>query len=259
LHAAEQAVYEKLRERNVVSIHLGNDLYPTEARAKQFGIPQADLHRIFWNGVNTDYARLQSLGERVMNLLASGTEVKITAPNGTNLTMQIANREVFVSDGVVSQTDRSPGGPAAQVWLPAGEVYLAPVPGTANGTFIADTFFHEGKLIEALKLEFKAGKLTNMTAKSDISALRKLYDAAPAPARDVFAAVDIGINAGIEVPKNSRMITWMAAGTISVGIGDNRWAGGENSVPYGLFAQLIDGTLAVDGRNLIDRGRLLEK
>lgn len=258
---AEHDVYDKMLQRGVVGVHIGNDLYPTEARAKQFQIPRDQLERIFWGAIAANYDQIQSIGDRVRDTLASGKEVRITAPNGTDLTIQIANRPVFVSDGVVSEEDRYAKGPASQVWLPAGEVYVTPVPRTANGTFVADNFFYEGKLIEGLKLTFKDGALASMTSTkpADLAPLEKRYKAAPAPARDLFSAIDVGINPTIEVPQNSRLLTWMESGTISIGFGGNTWAGGDNDVAFAVFAQLPNGTLTIDGRKIIDQGKLLEK
>ncbi|MCH8824534.1 MAG: aminopeptidase [Planctomycetes bacterium] len=253
-----EPVYKKMLERGVLQVHLGNGLYPTTARAKQFGITKSELSRIFWNGVNTDYDRLQSTGARVKNILASGQTVRIIAPNGTDLTVEITQRPVFISDGVISSEDRYAGGPACQVWLPAGEVYVTPVPKTARGTFVADNFFFEGKHIKGLKLMFRDGKLTSMTSKSDITALQERYQAAP-EGRDVFAAIDIGINPSVQTPSGSRMVTWMAAGTISIGIGNNTWAGGDNDVPFDLFAHLTNGKLTVDRKTIVDRGKLLDR
>lgn len=257
---AFSAVYKKMLERGVLQVHLGNGLYPTTTRARQFGITKTQLSEIFWDGVNVDYARLQATGERVRNILASGRTVRITAPNGTDLTVQIAQRPVFVSDGVISVDDRYAKGSACQVWLPAGEVYVTPVASAARGTFVADTFFFEGKRINGLTLTFRDGKLASMTAQneSDLIALRERYDAAPA-GRDLFAALDIGINPDVTAPTGSRMVTWMSAGTISVGIGNNIWAGGDNDVPFDLFAHLTNGTLTVDGRTLVDKGKLLDR
>ena len=55
------------------------------------------------------------------------------------------------------------------------------------------------------------------------------------------------------------MVTWMAAGTISIGIGNNTWAGGDNDVPFDLFAHLTNGKLTVDRQTLVDRGKLLQQ
>lgn len=252
---AMETVHEKIMDRNVVQVNLGNGLYPTAALAERFGISQTELSRIFWTAVNTDYTQLQSIGAQVTSKFAAGKTVKITAPNGTDLTLNVTQRPVFVSDGVVSSEDRYAGGPACQVWLPAGEVYVVPVPGSANGTFVADTFFFEGKLIEGLTFKFTNGKLTTMTAKGDITTLKQRYDAAPA-GKEVFAALDIGINPAISTPSGSRMVTWMAAGTISVGVGGNTWAGGENKCPFDVFAHLLNGTLTIDGTPLVNQGKL---
>ena len=253
---AFESVYGRLLERGVLQVNLGNGLFPTETRAKQFGISRSALSTIFWNGVNVDYGDLQATGEQIKTTLASGRELRITAPNGTDLTMEIARRPVFVSDGVISDQDRYAGGPNCQVWLPAGEVYLTPVPGSANGKFVAETFFFQGKRIDDLTLMFDNGKLTRMTANSDIKALKERYNAAPS-GRDVFAAVDIGINRNVEAPAGGRFVSWMAAGTISIGTGNNQWAGGENDVPFDLFAHLTNGTLTLDGKKVVDQGKLL--
>ena len=254
---AFKTVYERMLDRNVLHVHLGNGLYPTKALAAQFDVPQEDLSKIFWKGVNTDVDRLQTVGARMRSSLIQGRQVKITASNGTDLSLQIARRKVFVSDGIISSEDRYTGGPACQVWLPAGEVYVTPVPGTAEGMFVAETFFFEGQRIEGLELRFSDGKLTSMKAKGDITALKQRYDAAPA-GRELLAFLDIGINPNIQEAAGSHMVTWMGAGTISIGIGGNTWAGGENDVPYGLYAHLVDGTLAIDGKKLVDGGRLIE-
>jgi len=253
---AYQPVTERMLKSAVRQVSMGNGIYPTTARASQFGMNQNDLSRIFWSGVNVDYSQLQSTGEAIQRLLTAGKELKITAANGTNLTLGIAQRPSFVSDGVISGKDCQGGGPGCQVWLPAGEVYLTPATGTANGTFIADTFFYEGKLIEGLNLTFANGKLTDMTAKGDLAAVKKLYDTAPT-GKDVFGFVDIGINRNIKAPANSRMVSWMGAGNISIGIGGNTWAGGDNPVAYDLSAHLVGGTLTVDGKAIVEKGNLL--
>jgi leucyl aminopeptidase (aminopeptidase T) len=248
-------VHQKVMDRNVVQVNLGNGLYPTTALAERFNVPQADLARLFWNAVNTDYTQLQAIGESVRTRLSTGKSVRITAPNGTDLTLDITQRPVFVSDGVVSSEDRYAGGPNCQVWLPAGEVYVTPVPGTANGTFVADNFFFEGEHIEGLTFKFTNGKLASLSAKNDMTTLQRRYDAAPA-GREVFAALDIGINPAVSAPSGSRMVTWMGSGTISVGVGGNAWAGGDNHTPFDIFAHLPNGTLTIDGTPLITQGKL---
>lgn len=119
-------------ECGVRQVSLGNGLFPTEATAKQYGMSVDQLSQAFWSGVNVD-DRLQSSGEKIKQMIESGKQVHITNPNGTDLTFGIQSRPVFVSDGVISEEDKAKGGAACMVWLPAGEVYSTPAPGSANG------------------------------------------------------------------------------------------------------------------------------
>ena len=252
---AGQPVGELLLKRNVRQVNLGNGLYPTTALARQFAVPQPELSKIFWAGVNADYTKLQATGEAVKTALASGREIQITNPNGTDLRVRIEARPVFVSDGVISAEDMQRGGAACQVWLPAGEVYVAPVPGTAEGKVVVDRQFYQGKEILGLTLTFKAGKLTSMTAKSGLEPLKALYDAA-GPGKDLFAAIDLGINPNVRLLPGSHMVAWMPVGMVTVGFGNNTWAGGENNASFGLYSFLPGSTVKVDGKVLVTDGIL---
>ena len=64
----------------------------------------------------------------------------------------------------------------------------------------------------------------------------------------LFSAIDIGINPDVKAPKNSHFVSWMGAGMITIGFGNNIWAGGENDVPFDFFAHLSTGTLTVDNQ-----------
>ena len=182
---AYEPVNELIAERNVKGVNLGNGLYPSEATAKQFGMTQKELSDLFWKGVNVDYTKLEATGKALQTKFSSGKEVQITNPNGTDLKVRIEKRPMIVSDGVLSADDLKKGFATSQVYLPAGEVYLAPVADTAEGKVVVDRHFYQGKEITGLTLTFKAGKLTSMTAKSGLEALKKMYDAAGAGERRI--------------------------------------------------------------------------
>jgi aminopeptidase len=249
-------VGDLMQKRGVRTVALGNGLYPSAERAEQFGISREELADMMYGGVGADYQALQSSGEQIRKLLAAGKEVRITNPNGTDLRVAISGRPITVNDGVISAEDRKKGGAATSVWLPAGEVYLTPVPGTAEGTVVADQFFFQGKPIDELRLVFKAGKLTEMTAKDGLGPLQSAYDAA-GPGKDVLGVIDIGINPGIKSPERSPLHVWGKAGTVTVSVGDNTWAGGNNRVNFGLAAYSPGSTLTVDGKPVVQDGKLV--
>jgi hypothetical protein len=68
--------------------------------------------------------------------------------------------------------------------------------------------------------------------------------------------VDIGINPNVQIKPGSKMVAWMAAGMITIGHGNNAWAGGESTSGYGSSYHLPKATLSVDGKVIVDRGAL---
>ena len=249
------AIMETMLKRNVRQVSLGNGLYPTMATARQYGMPQEELAKMFWAAVNTDYSTLQSNGDKVRATLAAGKEIQITNPNGTDLKFRIEKRPIFVSDGVISKEDISQGGPACQVWLPAGEVYTTPVLGSAEGKVFVDRHFFQGQEISGVVLTFKAGKLSEMTAKTGLDPLMAAYKAATGD-KDAFALVDIGINESMNIPKDSKLLSWIPARMVTIGFGENTWAGGTNKSSFDFSGFLPGSTLKVDGKTLIENGKL---
>jgi leucyl aminopeptidase (aminopeptidase T) len=244
-------------KKNIRQVSLGNGLYPTEALAKQFGMTKAELSDIFWKGVNTDYSKLTATGEAVKAVLKAGKEVQITNSNGTDLKVRIENRPVFASDGITSVEDMKGGLAAMQVYLPAGEVYVTPVAGTAEGIVVVDRDFYQGKLIEGITLTFKGGKLISMTAKSGLEPLKAMYDAA-GTGKEEFSFIDIGINPDVKTKPGSMLISWIPSGMLTIGIGNNIWAGGENKTPYGYNFFIPGSTVKVDGKTLVENGVLVK-
>ncbi len=245
-----------MQKRGVRTVALGNGLYPSVERAERFGISRQELAEMMYGGVDADYEALKATGQQLRSALTGGKELHVTNPNGTDLKLRISGRPVSVNDGIISEEERRKGGAATSVWLPAGEVYLTPVPGTATGTVVADEFFFQGKPIAGLTLKFTAGKVTSMTAKEGLEPLKEAYDAAGA-GKDLLGVVDIGINSGIKSPEGSAVHVWAKAGTVTIGVGNNTWAGGDNRVNFGVALYTPGSTLTVDGKPLVQDGKLV--
>jgi leucyl aminopeptidase (aminopeptidase T) len=248
-------VGQAMRKRGVRTVALGNGLYPSAERAEQFGMSREELAGLMYGGIDADYAQLQATGARLRTVLAAGKEIRITAPGGTDLRVKIAGRPVVVSDGVISAEDQKQGGPAVSAWLPAGEVFLTPVPGTANGAIVADHMFYQGDRIEGLRLEVKDGKVVGMTARSGLDQLKEYYQLA-GPGKDLLSVVDIGINPSVQLPEGGAVNVWSRAGAVTVVVGDNSWAGGDNRVNFAIPPEIRNATLEVDGTALVKDGKI---
>lgn len=250
-----QPVGELFQKRNVRQVAVGNDLYPTEWRAKHFGISQDKLAETFWAAVNTDYSGVQATGEKVKTTLSAGKELHITSPEGTDLKVKIEARPFFVSDGIISPEDVQKGGPAVSVYLPAGELYTTPVAGTAEGKVVVAQEFYRGKEITNLTLVFAGGKMTSMTGSGPgFDAMKKDYDAVTDPGKDLFSYVDFGINPNLKIWPASKIGNWVQAGMVSVGTGFNTWAGGDNKASFDAGGHLGGCTVTLDGKTIIEKG-----
>jgi aminopeptidase len=254
---AATAVATAMMKNNIRRVEIGNNLYPTSWRAERFAMGQDALARMFWNGINLDYTDLQARGEEVKAALSGGNEVRITHPNGTDLKMRIQGRPVLVSDGVISAEDMARGAAATAVYLPAGEVYTTPVPGSAEGTLVHTRTWYRGKEVDKLTFTIAGGRVTEMSGSGPgYAALRAEYDAVADPRKDEFGFIDFGINPQVSLPAGSQMGNWVQAGTVTVGTGGNEWAGGDNAVPYSQTVYLPGGTVTVDGKTVVDGGVL---
>jgi aminopeptidase len=252
---AVEPVAAKFRQNNVRSIEVGNGLYPTEWRASRFEMPVDDLSKTFWEGVNVDYANLQARAEQVKAALG-GNELHITNPNGTDLKVRIQGRPIYVSDGVITAEDVQQGSPHVNIFLPAGEVAIAPVPGTAEGKVVVARDFFDGKEIQNLTVSFSGGKITSMTGSGPgFEALKADYEAR-GDGKDLFGFVDFGINPNVRLSPTSKTGNWVPAGSVTVGAGNNTWAGGDNNVSSTWVGFLPGSTVTLDGKVLVDKGVL---
>ena len=254
---ANETVGTEFLKNNVRIVEVGNGLYPTPWRAERMGMPLDQLAKVFWEGVNVDYNDLQARGDQVKSALAAGNELHITNPNGTDLKLRIQGRRVLVSDGILSADDIKQGGAALAAYLPAGEVYTTPVAGTAEGKVVSTRDYFRGQQIDNLAITVAAGKVTSLTGSGPgFAALKAEYDAVADERKNLFSFVDFGINPNVRLPAGSQVGNWVPAGAVTVGIAGNTWAGGDNSVPYGLTFFLPGSTATLDGKPIVENGEL---
>jgi leucyl aminopeptidase (aminopeptidase T) len=252
---AGRAFGDTLRERKVRIVNLGGGLFPNAQNAALYAMPQPELERMFWAAVAVDPGRLQAVGSAIKATLAKGRELRITHPNGTDLRMSIAGRPSTAFDGRVAEG--AAAGPGAfNTWLPAGEVLLTPVPGTAEGVLVAAPDVWEGKEVLDWTLRFSGGRLVSMTGRGGgFAALKARYDGA-AEGKEALAGIDVGLNPEVKLPAATRVQNTMPAGMVSIWTGDNTWAGGENRATFSLQAYAPGATLTVDGAPIVEGGRL---
>jgi aminopeptidase len=239
--------------RGVGLVEVGNNLYPTRFRAERFGLSQAELSRLFWEGITADPAGIRTAAEAVRQALSGAETLHITHPNGTDLSVGVQGREIRITDGTVPETAEARIAEGGNAWLPAGEVFLSVVPGSAVGRVVVDRFPLRGEEILGLDLQFENGLLTDFGATSGLEAFREFYESAPA-GKERLTVFDIGVNPGIT---NQRILTWSVSGMVTVFLGNDGWAGGDVDVPFGAPFHLPGATVRAGDRTIVDQGELV--
>lgn len=242
-------------KRNVRFVNLGNGLYPTAQVASRLGIPQATLAEMFWRSAAVAPETMRTKGEAARAALAAGKVVTITAANGTNITFATEAAKGFVSDGALSAENIKKGGSAVTTWLPAGELLVPIVVGSADGKIVVDKMIYQGVVITGLTFTFSKGKMTGMTAAAGIEGMQAAYDAAGG-GKDLLSYIDLGLNPEVKLPLNTGRTVWMAAGAVTLGSGDNTGWGGTNVSNFGIAMPVSGATVSIDGKAIIENGVL---
>ncbi|HEY1114124.1 MAG TPA: aminopeptidase [Chitinophagaceae bacterium] len=143
-------------------------------------------------------------------------------------------------------------------WLPAGEVYAPVEPGSANGTLVVPETDIRGQSIKNLKLRFTNGRITDIQADNHVNLVKTMLSAAKGDA-DMLSLFDIGINRNSQPLQNSSYYSWEMGGMVTLSTGDNAWAGGSTKSDMGLSFHVPGATVTIDGKPVVEKGKLLEK
>ena len=228
--------------------------YATEPQAAAWGVSaltwRSQLVRAM---VEPDAKALRASAERVAKKLAKGRVLRLTASNGTDLTVKLKGRRPWIDDGVVSAEDVRLGHNMAV--SPPGSVAVAVDEKSAEGVAIANrpTFTFYGRL-EGGQWEAHAGRLASSWYTEGQAAFDERYAKAP-KGKEVLSVFSVGINPSLApgVPH----VEDQEVGAVTLGIGGNQGYGGSHRVPYFAWIVVGEATVAVDGVPLCDRGNLL--
>ena len=194
---------------------------------------------VFLMGLNADYDAIERACEAVLAQVEDADEIRVTSPQGTDVTLRPGDREWRLDTGIVHE-------PGEVSNLPAGEVFVSPE--TGDGTIVVDgTMMPHGKLEDRqLTIEVADGQVTSV----DDDALRAELEDAAAEAGDAaynLAELGIGTNVAVQELIGSVLLDEKAGGTVHFAIGDDHGIGGDTSAPIHLDGILTEPTVYADG------------
>jgi leucyl aminopeptidase (aminopeptidase T) len=209
------------------------------------GITEATFRR----AMPVDYAALRRAGERIVAELSAAATCRLISPAGTDVSLELGGRTAVIDDGNLQAR-------AAFGNLPAGEGFIAPVEGTAEGVVAFDGSLAGFGLLDApVRVRLAGGR----AVAADGEAGRWLLDTLDAGGDGgrVVAEFGIGTNPAATL-SGSILEDEKVVGTAHLAFGSNVSFGGANASAVHIDGMLLEPTVELDGRALLDAGELLD-
>jgi leucyl aminopeptidase (aminopeptidase T) len=200
--------------------------------------------------MRADYHAISQVSIALSDILTESSKVKITTPQGTDLKLSIEGRECLADTGLIHDEGDSSN-------LPAGEAYLAPIEGTANGIIVVDgSMAGIGKFSkgESISIIVENGNVKEISGGEKGKILETLIRSVGAGGGNI-AELGIGTN-------NKAIVTGVVLedekvlGTVHIAFGNNLSMGGYIDVPLHLDGVLLNPTVEVDGKILLADGKI---
>jgi leucyl aminopeptidase (aminopeptidase T) len=138
---------------------------PTAVDAEQAGVDLESYSRMYYEGLGADYAKIAQQGRKIQQAVQGARRVRITTPEGTDLSFAVGNRPVILDAGMPPPgTQGLLAARTAQ--LPGGAIRVAPVETSVTGKIRAPRD-HCDKPVKDEAIDVRAGMPENVRAASD--------------------------------------------------------------------------------------------
>jgi leucyl aminopeptidase (aminopeptidase T) len=174
------------------------------------------------SSMNVDWKRLSKRTKAIAKVVNTTEAIEIKTPNGTHITLSKKDRQALSDDGILTK-------PGSFGNLPAGEVFLAPVEGSAEGKLVLE-WAPTRELKSPITLIIEGGVVREIIGDEPYADyLREKLNE-----RDEnrnIAELGIGTNDRAKRPDNI-LESEKILGTIHIALGDNSSFGGNVKTPF---------------------------
>ncbi|MGQ9582791.1 MAG: aminopeptidase [Thermoplasmatota archaeon] len=220
----------------------------SEAGARIASMPMITEEMMSRGGMTADFRGVRRRAERLMRAVEGGRAVRVTTPDGTDIRFSIEGRRWVADTGILHER-------GAFGNLPAGELFLPPVEGTAEGTIaVTGALAGVGLLKRPVKIVVKGGLGREISGGPQARALGRILSEAasrlerPENAYNI-AEFGIGLNPKARLignPLEDEKVT----GTVHLALGDNSTFGGSVRAGVHLDGIILRPTVWIDEKRL---------
>ncbi|MDP6647946.1 MAG: aminopeptidase [Candidatus Woesearchaeota archaeon] len=244
-------IAEEMLKYNVVLLPTTKSLSHTKARndASHKGARIATLPGItedmMQRTLDVDFQKIKEMNHNLISKLKDKKQINISTELGTNLRLGTENRE-WISDNGFYNTKGAFGN------LPAGEVFIAPLENTANGTLIVDASVGGLGIVDNnMGISINHGFIENIeggkVAKLFKNSLKNRF-------YKNVAELGIGTNYKAKITGNV-LEDEKVSGTCHIAFGNNKHFGGKVDVPFHVDVVIKSPTIYADNVLLMKNGK----
>jgi leucyl aminopeptidase (aminopeptidase T) len=213
----------------------------TKNKHRGFSLPTVD-YVLMMRTLTLDYTSVKQLGEKVKKLVEASAIIHITSEAGTDLKAEIRKEKIYNDGGILTNGEIGN--------LPAGEVFFAPILGSANGNLVIDGSIADDDLDEPIKVTIENGLAVHFSG--GLSATH-LWEKLTEFGKKGCTVAEIGIGTNPQTHPTGELIeAEKAYGTIHVAFGNSSAIGGENDVPIHLDGVLLYPRVRLDEKVLLE-------
>lgn len=202
--------------------------------------------------ISVDYLEVERETKLIAGFLTRAKDAKVVSEAGTNLTFSLKSRRGGEDTGIYVRPGK---------WgnLPAGEAYIAPVEGTAEGALVVEKGWFPD-LAEDMTVIFKKGEVQQIRGGGEVNRmLSQILGLESQKKRKRCNLAELGIGTNPNARRTDITIeAEKIRGTIHIGIGDNSHMGGKVVADYHQDFVVPKPDLFLDGEKMMDRGRWMK-
>lgn len=227
--------------------------YPTPAGAQDANMSNEEFEQLIWKTclLNEEdpvkaWLDVHDQQEKLINRLKDCESIRVTAANGTDLTVNLKGRKWENCDGRVN--------------MPDGEVFTGPIENKTEGIVRFNiTQCYAGREADDVELRFKKGEVVDIKAKRGEDFVREMLATDEGAKR--IGEFAIGTNPGITTPCRNIFLDEKIAGTIHMALGHGIAQTGSKNKSSIHWDMILDmrpgGELSADGEVFYRDGKLL--
>ncbi len=223
----------------------------TKAGVRIINMPSYEEETLISGGIDLDFEKQAPLVEKVAAVLTEAKVARVVTPLGTDITLGIEGRSGAALTGLAHK-------PGVFCTPPDVEARVTPVEGTSQGVIMVDGSIpvpEIGVITQPIKVTVQGGNAVKIEGGKQAHLFSDILAKANDPGAYNIAELGIGLNPmskiiGVMVEDEGSL------GTVHIAVGTSAAFGGKVRTHLHLDMMIRQPTVTLDGKVILDKGRL---